>query len=43
MKNFHKGIDRETWKLINQVTKQSDKVVAEAIKQLKAKAKPSTK
>lgn len=40
MKNFHKGLDRETWKLIQAVTVKSDKVVAEAIKELKAKAKP---
>lgn len=43
MKSFHKGIDLKTWALINQVTKQSDKVLAEAIKELKAKAKPRTK
>jgi hypothetical protein len=43
MKNFHKGLDRETWALINQVTKQSDKRVAEAVKELKAKAKPRNK
>ena len=38
MHKTYKGLDRKTWELINQVTKQSDKVVAEAIKELKAKA-----
>ena len=40
MKNFHKGIDRETWKLIQAVTVKSDKVYQEALKDLKSKAKP---